>query len=234
MARVAQQVRQLYEMCAVALVSGRANLDGASEVGPPNWPTSTRRPSASTTVSGSWCRSGPTAAPVAIPCATSRVWRTRSSSARTRASIWPASPASSTLRRRIASCAGRWPGCANPPAPACSPRTRTAASWKSNAAAVPVGGVGRFTSTPGRCPRVANGMTTVGRTTAAGPRPWSSGAWRKRWWNAGKPRTRREWDLPSNMRLVADRQPIAYCVCNAMFLGAMVPPALRRIVPDLW
>ncbi len=34
MARVAQQVRQLYEMCAVALVSGRANLDGASEVGP--------------------------------------------------------------------------------------------------------------------------------------------------------------------------------------------------------
>ena len=33
MARVAQQVRQLYEMCAVALVSGRANLDGASEVG---------------------------------------------------------------------------------------------------------------------------------------------------------------------------------------------------------
>ena len=33
MARVAQQVRQLYEMCAVALVSGRAHLDGASEVG---------------------------------------------------------------------------------------------------------------------------------------------------------------------------------------------------------
>ena len=32
MARVAQQVRQLYEMCAVALVSGRAHLDGASEV----------------------------------------------------------------------------------------------------------------------------------------------------------------------------------------------------------
>lgn len=33
MARVAQQMRQLYEMCAVALVSGRADLDGASEVG---------------------------------------------------------------------------------------------------------------------------------------------------------------------------------------------------------
>lgn len=33
MARVAQQIRQLYEMCAVAIVSGRADLDGADEVG---------------------------------------------------------------------------------------------------------------------------------------------------------------------------------------------------------
>lgn len=33
MARVARQMRQLYEMCAVALVAGRADLDGATEVG---------------------------------------------------------------------------------------------------------------------------------------------------------------------------------------------------------
>ena len=31
--RVEQQVRQLYEMCAVAIVAGRADLDGADEVG---------------------------------------------------------------------------------------------------------------------------------------------------------------------------------------------------------
>lgn len=33
MARVAQQIRQLYEMCAMAIVAGRADLDGADEVG---------------------------------------------------------------------------------------------------------------------------------------------------------------------------------------------------------
>lgn len=32
-ARVAQQIKQLYEMCAVAIVAGRADLDGADEVG---------------------------------------------------------------------------------------------------------------------------------------------------------------------------------------------------------
>ena len=31
--RVEQQVRQLYEMCAVAIVAGRADLDGADEGG---------------------------------------------------------------------------------------------------------------------------------------------------------------------------------------------------------
>ena len=31
--RVEQQVRQLYEMCAIAIVAGRADLDGADEVG---------------------------------------------------------------------------------------------------------------------------------------------------------------------------------------------------------
>lgn len=33
MARAARQIRALYEMCALALVQGRANLDGADEVG---------------------------------------------------------------------------------------------------------------------------------------------------------------------------------------------------------
>lgn len=33
MARVARQIRELYDMCAVAIVSGRASLDGASAVG---------------------------------------------------------------------------------------------------------------------------------------------------------------------------------------------------------
>jgi MerR family transcriptional regulator, heat shock protein HspR len=32
-ARVAQQIKQLYEMCAMAIVAGRADLDGADEVG---------------------------------------------------------------------------------------------------------------------------------------------------------------------------------------------------------
>ncbi|MBW3082633.1 heat shock protein transcriptional repressor HspR [Bifidobacterium phasiani] len=33
MARIAQQIRRLYDMCATAIVTGRADLDGASEVG---------------------------------------------------------------------------------------------------------------------------------------------------------------------------------------------------------
>lgn len=161
MARVAQQVRQLYEMCAVALVSGRANLDGASEVGfDVELPVFTVGRAAELAhihpqTLRQYDRLG-----LVVPQRTdggARRYSLRDVSrlahaqqlSQTRASIWPASPASSTLRRRIASCAGRWPVCANPPAPACSPRTRTAASWKSNAAAVPVGGVGRFTSTPG-------------------------------------------------------------------------------------
>ncbi len=32
-ARVAQQIKRLYEMCAMAIVAGRADLDGADEVG---------------------------------------------------------------------------------------------------------------------------------------------------------------------------------------------------------
>lgn len=33
MARVAQQIRRIYEMCAIALVAGRADLDGAAHAG---------------------------------------------------------------------------------------------------------------------------------------------------------------------------------------------------------
>ena len=33
MARVTPQVRALYDMCAIALVEGRADLDGADDVG---------------------------------------------------------------------------------------------------------------------------------------------------------------------------------------------------------
>ena len=211
MARVAQQVRQLYEMCAVALVSGRANLDGASEVGfDVELPVFTVGRAAELAhihpqTLRQYDRLG-----LVVPQRTdggARRYSLRDVSRLAHAQqlsqdeginlagitrILDLEEENRELRRQVARLR-------KPSGSSVSPRTRTAASSRSNAVAAPVGGVGRFTSTPGRCPRVANGMTTVGRTTAAGPRPWSSGAWRKRW-NAGKPRTRREWDLPSNMR----------------------------------
>ena len=82
MARLANQMKQLYAMCATALVMGRADLDGADDVGfdielpifpsarPPSWPTFTPRLSVSTTASVWFVRSAPMAAHAATACAT--------------------------------------------------------------------------------------------------------------------------------------------------------------------
>ena len=230
MARVAQQVRQLYEMCAVALVSGRANLDGASEVGfDVELPVFTVGRAAELAhihpqTLRQYDRLG-----LVVPQRTdggARRYSLRDVSRLAHAQqlsqdeginlagitrILDLEEENRELRRQVA-------------------RLRKP-SGSSVFAADADGGIVEIERSGSA--RRWRRQIHVDPRTAAGPRPWSSGAWRKRW-NAGKPRTRREWDLPSNMRLVADRQPIAYCVCNAMFLGAMVPPALRRIVPDLW
>lgn len=83
MARLANQMKQLYAMCATALVMGRADLDGADDVGfDIELPIFTvgqaaelgnihPRPSASTTGWVWSVRSAPMAAHAATACATS-------------------------------------------------------------------------------------------------------------------------------------------------------------------
>lgn len=90
-ARAARQAKMLYDMCAMAIVAGRADLDGADEVGfdielpmftvgrAANSPTCIRRRSANTIVWGWWCRNARTVALAGIRCETSRALRKRSS-----------------------------------------------------------------------------------------------------------------------------------------------------------
>ena len=79
MARLANQMKQLYAMCATALVMGRADLDGADDVGfDIELPIFTvgqtaelaNRLSVSTTASVWFVRSAPMAAHAATACAT--------------------------------------------------------------------------------------------------------------------------------------------------------------------
>ena len=71
MARLANQMKQLYAMCATALVMGRADLDGADDVGfDIELPIFTPRLSVSTTASVWFVRSAPMAAHAATACAT--------------------------------------------------------------------------------------------------------------------------------------------------------------------
>ena len=121
-ARAARQIKRLYEMCAMAIVAGRADLDGAAEVGfdigmrssrpvrPASSPTCIRRRCASTIALAWSYRNVRKVARDAIRCATSPASRRRSNSARRRASTWLESRASSNLRKRTASCAAKWSG----------------------------------------------------------------------------------------------------------------------------
>ena len=145
-ARAARQIKRLYEMCAMAIVAGRADLDGAAEVGfdielpvfsvgaAASSPTCIRRRCASMIALAWSYRNVRKVARDAIRCATSPASRKRSNSARRRASTWLESRASSNLRKRTASCAAKWSGCASRPVPACSPRTRR---WHRGSRAVP-------------------------------------------------------------------------------------------------
>ena len=135
--RVEQQVRQLYEMCAIAIVAGRADLDGADEVGfDIELPVFTVGRAAELAnvhpqTLRQYDRLG-LVVPQRTGGGTYSALCRRSNSVRKRASIWLESRGSSNLKRRIVNCADRWSGCASRPAPAYSRLTRTVASWKSN------------------------------------------------------------------------------------------------------
>lgn len=90
-ARAARQAKMLYDMCAMAIVAGRADLDGADEVGfDIELPMFTvgragelanvhPKHFANTIGLGLWCRSARMAAPAATHCETSLALRKRSS-----------------------------------------------------------------------------------------------------------------------------------------------------------
>ena len=89
-ARAARQAKMLYDMCAMAIVAGRADLDGADEVGfdieLPMFTVGRAGELANVHpqtlrqyVWGWWCRNARTVALAGIRCETSRALRKRSS-----------------------------------------------------------------------------------------------------------------------------------------------------------
>lgn len=184
-ARAARQIKRLYEMCAMAIVAGRADLDGAAEVGfdielpvfsvgaAASSPTCIRRRCASTIALAWSYRNVRKVARDAIRCATSPASRKRSNSARRKASTWLESRASSNLRKRTASCAAKWSGCASRPVPACSPRTRTVASWKSSGPSARACGAGSCEPMHGSFRRA----NPYGRNVRKRGTIWAPGQW---------------------------------------------------------
>mgnify|MGYP006960999470 FL=1 len=184
-ARAARQIKRLYEMCAMAIVAGRADLDGAAEVGfdielpvfsvgaAASSPTCIRRRCASMIALAWSYRNVRKVARGAIRCATSPVLRKRSNSARKRASTWLESRASSNLRKRTASCTAKWSGCASRPVPACSPRTRTVASWKSSGPSARACGAGSCEPMHGSFRRA----NPYGRNVRKRGTIWAPGQW---------------------------------------------------------
>ena len=132
-ARAARQIKRLYEMCAMAIVAGRADLDGAAEVG-----FDIELPVFSVGAAGELANVHPQTLRqydrlgLVVPQRTEGGARRYSlrdispprASAATQpgggASTWLESRASSNLRKRTASCAAKWSGCASRPVPACS------------------------------------------------------------------------------------------------------------------
>lgn len=184
-ARAARQIKRLYEMCAMAIVAGRADLDGAAEVGfdielpvfsvgaAASSPTCIRRRCASMIALAWSYRNVRKVARDAIRCATSPASRKRSNSARRKASTWLESRASSNLRKRTASCAAKWSGCASRPVPACSPRTRTVASWKSSGPSARACGAGSCEPMHGSFRRA----NPYGRNVRKRGTIWAPGQW---------------------------------------------------------
>ena len=138
MAKTARQMRQLYALCATALVLGRADLDGADNAG--------------FDIAMPIFTVGQVAEIANIHPQTLRqydrvglVFR-RKNSARMRASIFRASRASSNCRRKPGSCAVRSNACARKTTAAYSQPGATATSSKCNDPTVHA--VGGATSTP--------------------------------------------------------------------------------------
>ena len=140
MARVTPQVRALYDMCAIALVEGRADLDGADDVGfdidmplftvghtaqlADMHPQTLRQYDRLGLVTPQRTEGAGTR------CATSTGWFRRSGSARMEASIWPVSRGFWSLKRKTANCADRTNGCVSRRIPVSSQLTRMVASCK--------------------------------------------------------------------------------------------------------
>ena len=140
-ARAARQIKRLYEMCAMAIVAGRADLDGAAEVG-----FDIELPVFSVGAAGALANVHPP---------TLRQYDRL------------------VLRRRTASCAAKWSDCASRPVPACSPRTRTVASWKSSGPSARACGAGSCEPMHGSFRRA----NPYGRNVRKRGTIWAPGQW---------------------------------------------------------
>ena len=194
MARLANQMKQLYAMCATALVmagpistepmtsASTSNCPSSPSARPPSWPTFTPRLSVSTTASVWFVRSAPMAAHAATACATllrlNRAQRLSQDEGhqpfRYRAHFGP--------RRRESPTAPRSQNACKPATRrAFSPQAVTAISWRYNAPTAPASGATPSAAKPANCPAAIlppislPAPPATPTTLPPTPSPWSCG-----------------------------------------------------------
>ena len=181
-ARAARQIKRLYEMCAMAIVAGRADLDGAAEVG-----FDIELPVFSVGAAGELANVHPQTLRqydrlgLVVPQRTeggARRYSLRDISRLAQAQQLSQEEGInlagiSNFRKRTASCAAKWSGCASRPVPACSPRTRTVASWKSSGPSARACGAGSCEPMHGSFRRA----NPYGRNVRKRGTIWAPGQW---------------------------------------------------------
>ena len=195
-ARAARQIKRLYEMCAMAIVAGRADLDGAAEVG-----FDIELPVFSVGAAGELANVHPQTLRqydrlgLVVPQRTeggARRYSLRDISRLAQAQqlsqeeginlagitrILELEEENRELRRQVErlmpsswlSCCA----CASRPVPACSPRTRTVASWKSSGPSARACGAGSCEPMHGSFRRA----NPYGRNVRKRGTRWAPGQW---------------------------------------------------------
>ena len=193
MARLANQMKQLYAMCATALVMGRADLDGADDVG-----FDIELPIFTVGQTAELANIHPQTLRQYDRLGLVRPQRTDGGARRyclrdiarlTRAqrlsqdeaSTFPVSRAFWSSKKRIANCAAKSNACKPATRRAFSPQAVTAISWRYNAPTAPASGATPSAAKPANCPAAIlppislPAPPATPTTLPPTPSPWSCG-----------------------------------------------------------
>ena len=184
-ARAARQAKMLYDMCAMAIVAGRADLDGADEVG-----FDIELPMFTVGRAGELANVHPQTLRqydrlgLVVPQRTeggARRYSLRDISRLAQAQQLSQEEGINLagitrileLEEENRELRAKWSGCASRPVPACSPRTRTVASWKSSGPSARACGAGSCEPMHGSFRRA----NPYGRNVRKRGTIWAPGQW---------------------------------------------------------